>query len=134
MFTPVSRDNKGRFKKGNKMPEEYKKKISKSLKKQWENGERVVKFGKESPDWKGDNVGYRGLHLWITKQFGVPSKCELCGDTSSDNRYEWANKGNYTRNKEDWEQLCVACHRLKDGWVEKVAKLNKGRIKNVYTK
>ena len=43
--------------------------------------------GKKRPDiagkncrwWKGEAVGYDGLHDWIRKEKGVPKKCSSCG-------------------------------------------------------
>jgi hypothetical protein len=70
--------------------------------------------GSESPSWKGDDVGYFGLHQWIAKEYGSPSECEGCGSTEKP-RYEWANvTGQYKRERSDWQRLCVSCHRKKD--------------------
>lgn len=67
--------------------------------------------GEAHPSWKGDEVGYGGLHIWMRKEFGTPSKCERCG-TETAKRYEWANKSRtYKRERADWERLCVPCHR-----------------------
>lgn len=70
--------------------------------------------GEENPNWKGDCVGYHGLHSWIRKILGAPKECELCKTTNA-RRYEWANKsGEYKRDLSDWRRLCVACHRRTD--------------------
>ena len=67
-----------------------------------------------NPVWKGKNVKYAGLHMWIKSNFGVPKKCMLCG-TKEKRTYHWINKdGNYTRNKEDWTTACVPCHKRYD--------------------
>ena len=69
------------------------------------------------PQWKGDNIGYNGLHTWLRTVFGWPNKCENkdCGHKSM--KYEWALiKGKrYERKRENFWQLCVSCHRLYDG-------------------
>jgi hypothetical protein len=66
--------------------------------------------GENSYAWKGQNVSYDGLHKWISRELGTPSKCEFCGDTS-DRRYEWANKSReYKRDLSDWIRLCRPCH------------------------
>lgn len=65
-------------------------------------------------NWKGDEVGYYGLHKWVQGKLGKPSKCEFCGTTES-NRYEWANKsGEYKRDLTDWIRLCKHCHNEYD--------------------
>ncbi len=64
--------------------------------------------------WKGDKVGYMGLHKWIGRHFGKPKKCEHCG-TIAAKKFEWANRtGNYQRGREDWLRLCTRCHRRYD--------------------
>jgi hypothetical protein len=61
-------------------------------------------------NWKGENVSYKGLHTWISNNYGKPMKCEDCGITGL-NRYHWANKsGEYKREREDWMRLCPTCH------------------------
>jgi hypothetical protein len=70
--------------------------------------------GKLNYNWKGDKVGYHGIHRWIAKEKGKPQKCEGCGSTTK-RKYEWANKDHlYKRIKEDWVRLCTSCHRLHD--------------------
>ncbi len=72
------------------------------------------------PEWKGENVGYSGLHYWVKRYKGKPQKCEHCGSTK---KIQWANQsGEYKRKLEDWIALCVPCHRLYDQQVP-------GRIK-----
>src|SRR3990167_4614842 len=61
--------------------------------------------------WKGDRIGYDGLHSWIHREFSKPKKCENCGTTKS-YRFEWANiSGKYKRDIKDFKRLCVKCHR-----------------------
>src|SRR3990167_325793 len=31
--------------------------------------------GEKHPQWKGDQVGYRALHMWIERNLGKASKC-----------------------------------------------------------
>lgn len=66
--------------------------------------------GLPSPvNFTGDNVGYCGLHDWISYHQGKACKCEHCGTTSG--RIEWANKSHeYKRDISDWIQLCKKCH------------------------
>ena len=63
--------------------------------------------------WKGDNAGYKALHLRVDAERGKPMRCEWCENTSND-RYEWANlTGDYT-NVWDFVRLCLSCHRTYD--------------------
>lgn len=64
--------------------------------------------------WKGDDVGLTAIHSWIKRKLGNPMKCDICGSTSK-KRYDWSNKDHkYSRNKDDWQRLCVSCHRKFD--------------------
>lgn len=67
------------------------------------------------PRWKGETVGYFGVHDWITKHFGQPTKCEHCGLDDPQRKYHWANLSQkYVRDIKDWIRMCVSCHRLYD--------------------
>lgn len=64
--------------------------------------------------WKGDGVGYSGLHAWIYRKLGQPKQCGNC-HTADSTRYEWANlSGKYKRDLKDWLRLCAKCHRRMD--------------------
>lgn len=69
----------------------------------------------DHPRWKGDNVGYFGVHDWISKHFGQPKECKECGMKDRKRMYHWANlTGKYLRNIKDWKRMCVSCHRKYD--------------------
>lgn len=69
--------------------------------------ERTV--GCKNFKWKGDAVGYHGLHTWVARQLGKAKKCSDCGRDSG--RIEWANKSReYKRDVNDWISLCKKCH------------------------
>lgn len=90
---------------------ESKKKISEGHKgqKAWNKGVSASWVaGEKSPEWKGDSVGYRGLHMWINKVLGKPTFCE---NGCESKRYVWANvSGEYKRDILDWHQLCAKCN------------------------
>ena len=67
-------------------------------------------------EWKGEKVGYTGLHNWIRKHLGKPTKCKGCGrDGLIGKKIHWANKSrNYLRDLTDWIRLCVKCHKAYD--------------------
>lgn len=113
--------------KGRRMTEETKKKISignTGIKRP--NSKPPHFFGEKSSHWKGDNIGYSGLHQWIRLTFGKATKCEYknCKYPRQNKakvwvfkpkRFEWANiNGKYKRDREDWVQLCPSCHRKFD--------------------
>lgn len=60
--------------------------------------------------WKGEGASYIGIHQWVYRWKGKPSKCENCG-TETATRYEWANIDHkYRRVLEDYIRLCKRCH------------------------
>lgn len=70
----------------------------------------------DHPSWKGDAVGYYGIHDWLTSNFGQPKQCELCGTDDPSKRYEWANlSGEYKRDRADFMRMCKKCHNNFDG-------------------
>ena len=65
--------------------------------------------------WKGDKVGYYGVHDWITKHYGQPVGCQECGLNDPKRVYHWANlSGEYKRDINDFKRMCVSCHRKFD--------------------
>lgn len=78
------------------------------------------KIGAESNAFKGDAVGYKGLHSWIRVHWGTPDYCERCKCTKPPKAYqshwfEWANvTGVYNRERENWQRLCLPCHHHED--------------------
>lgn len=66
--------------------------------------------------WKGDDVGYSGLHMWVRRKLGKPKKCEYCGkDHLIGHQIHWANiSGRYLRKLDDWIRLCAFCHKQFD--------------------
>lgn len=70
-------------------------------------------------------TSYGGVHRWVKRKFGSPSKCENCRTTSS-KKFEWANiSREYKLERSDWARLCCQCHRRYDFGVEnKIEVLN----------
>lgn len=66
--------------------------------------------------WKGENVGYRGLHYWLHRVKGIPKKCIFCGKLrTTPKSIQWANIDHkYHRNPNDYIALCASCHKLYD--------------------
>lgn len=88
----------------------------KSWVKPWFGKKRPHMLGDKHPGWKGDNVGYYGLHVWVIKELGQPNTCEFCKTSGlCGNQIHWANKSHkYKRDVNDWLRLCVSCHRKYD--------------------
>lgn len=99
--------------KGRKWDEKTREKMSQSALDRFKNKE-------SHPRWKGDNVKYRGLHMWVQSILGKPRLCENCGSTEKSPRsYHWANiSGRYNRLITDWRRLCGKCHKDYDSRVK----------------
>lgn len=64
--------------------------------------------------WKGDAATYTALHLRVQVERGNPKCCNRCCANDPAIRYEWANlTGDYT-DVNDYERMCVTCHRRYD--------------------
>jgi len=63
--------------------------------------------------WKGDLVGYAGLHKWVRKAKLKQKFCERCEEVKP---HDVANiSGKYKRDVNDFEWLCRKCHIKSDG-------------------
>jgi hypothetical protein len=70
-----------------------------------------------NPNWKGDQVSYKGIHRWVENNFGKAKDfiCALCHGTSGSTKMNWMNLDHkYTRNKEKWIPACKKCHSQYD--------------------
>jgi hypothetical protein len=88
---------------------------TKGICKAWNKGKKFPQIsGSKHWHWKGDEVGYFGIHDWIAKEKGVISKCDICGTTNA-KKFEWCNKDHkYKRILNDWFRACTSCHRKYD--------------------
>lgn len=84
--------------------------------------------GEKNWCWKGDNVKYGALHLWVKK---IKPKIELCECCNTKKSIDLANKGIYDRNINNWEWLCRSCHMKKDG---RIKNLKQFSIRGLYPK
>lgn len=74
------------------------------------------RVGEKNANWKGDDVGYSGIHAWIKLKMGFPNTCEHCGKFGlKGKQIHWANKNHkYKRDIDDWIRLCASCHKNYD--------------------
>lgn len=75
----------------------------------------MIRKGKEHFNWKGEQVGNRGLHRRLGRLFKKPKKCCFC---EQEKKLDLANKnGVYNSEEKNWLWLCRSCHRRYDlGW------------------
>ncbi len=96
-------------------------------------GENNTHYGKTeelSSRWKGNKVGYNGVHTWVRKHKPKPKFCEICKLKPP---VDLANiSGKYKRDVNDFEWLCKKCHFIKDGLIKNLRHLEKrGHRKNL---
>lgn len=58
--------------------------------------------------WKGDDVSYKALHIWVRKNFPKPDLCMLCKKVYP--RDLACITGIYNRELRNWAYLCQRCH------------------------
>jgi hypothetical protein len=47
-------------------------------------------MGVKNPQWKGDDVGYSGLHKWLRKNYGSADRCENPNCEGKSKKYVYA--------------------------------------------
>ena len=93
----------------------------KTQKRKIKSGEIKYAFGKNHQNWKGNKVGYQGLHKWVRKNKPKPKFCKKCGERK---KLDLANiSGKYKRDVNDFEWLCRSCHIKKDYTKERIEKI-----------
>lgn len=83
---------------------------------EWTRKQTEKVSGNKNYAWRGEDVGYRGLHQWIRRQKGKPTTCTKCGKFSEKPKViQWANiDGKYHRNVDDFIAMCASCHKFHD--------------------
>lgn len=95
------------------MSESAKKRIAKMPHTNVAGWNRGKKTGITPGNFKGEKVSYSGLHHWVKYHLGSPKE-KLCVNCSAGAK-EWANiSGTYKRDLNDWQPMCVKCHRNMD--------------------
>ena len=76
---------------------------------------REAKQGAKHPLWQGDDAGYNAIHKWLRRNHPKAGRCEWCGATAGRTEYAFLPGGrDCTRNRADYAELCVSCHRQYD--------------------
>jgi hypothetical protein len=73
-----------------------------------------------------ETKNYVAIHSWLKRHFPKQGKCDVC-KTNKAQRYEYALKNGYeySKNRANYDELCVSCHRKRDS----VEPWNKGLFK-----
>jgi len=87
----------------------------------------MYKKGKNHWNWKNENLTYKGIHSWISREYGRASKytCKQ-SDKTCKGRLEWSNiSSEYKRDISDWQILCCSHHKRLDFTEERNLKISK---------
>ena len=76
----------------------------------------AVKRGELNPNWKGDSAGRCALHVWLNTNHPRVGICEGCGHIGK-TEYASTTDHAYTRNREDYSELCRRCHTAFDAGI-----------------
>lgn len=74
------------------------------------------------PFMYADDPGYMAVHNWVRRHHVKTGTCEACGDVPDNGGHgtNWANiSGEYRREREDFWELCIPCHRMFD-WILRI--------------
>ena len=89
--------------------EAHRRAISSSIKKR-------LSVPEANPNYRGDAVGYMGIHRWLIKTFGHATHCEECGVVGKRINNKWnidyalIRGMRYERKRENFKMLCNKHH------------------------
>ena len=70
------------------------------------------KFAEDNPSWKGNEVGYKGIHKFVNRLWPRNGKCEHCKRITNT---QYASKDHkYSRHRKGYLELCFNCHVIYD--------------------
>lgn len=70
--------------------------------------------GEKNYGWRGNDASYRALHGWLCQHYPKTGICEECGEKKAKTHYALIHGRAYSRNREDYRELCVGCHMRYD--------------------
>lgn len=82
--------------------------------------------GSNNYQWKGDDVGYIALHIYIHKYLPKPEFCQICNKLPPLDVA--CITGIYNRDFKNWQWLCRSCHMKYDGTIKNLIMYTKGCI------
>jgi hypothetical protein len=79
-----------------------------------------INKGSKNGMWRGDNIKYIALHVWVNLNIKRVKVCQTCGSMKN---IDLANiKGIYNRDFKNWKYLCRSCHMKEDGRLKNLLK------------
>ena len=85
----------------------------KDYQRKFKKSRQLAMKGANNPNWTGDDVSYKGVHIWINRYKPKPEFCEECGKLPPKDCHNIS--GEYKRDINDYIWLCRKCHMESDG-------------------
>lgn len=106
----IKRNSKGQFIKGSSAPKTA---FKKGCISPYKGKKRPKISGKNNYNWKGNNAGYTAFHQSLRRHNLKTGICFFCKQSK---KTEWALKKDkkYSRNINDYFELCCSCHKKYD--------------------
>lgn len=84
--------------------------------------------GPNNAYWGGKDgeLTYAALHKRVEALRGRPRKCEVCGTTSKQRTYDWANMSGRYDDPADYQRMCRSCHWKHDKKILNIHRMRKG--------
>lgn len=79
--------------------------------------------------WKGDDVGYASLHIWVKRRKQKPVVCEMCNYFPPEDLSNIS--GEYRRDVDDFQWLCTKCHLNFDRQIRNTIKIKQIKMKQI---
>lgn len=86
---------------------------------------------------------YAAVHIWLRRRHPYARRCEWCGCANNATQYAYGRGASeaYSRNRAEWFEFCIPCHRRFDGKRthtpesrERMAAVKRGKTKSAETK
>src|SRR5215469_10822630 len=70
--------------------------------------------GENHGAWTGDKGAYHTIHAWLRKHYPKTGICDECGEKGRHTEFALTHGRAYSRNREDYRELCKRCHNRYD--------------------
>lgn len=87
----------------------------------------LAQWGAENSQWKGESATSTRVHDWLRRNYPKSGVCEECGKEGKTDYAFRHHPEKYTRNREDYRELCRPCHLAFDEEVVQRAAKRHGR-------
>jgi hypothetical protein len=73
-----------------------------------------ARSGSQNGRWRGEAAAKNSIHQWLDRQHPKKGACSDCGREGKTHRAFLRHPESYTRNPDDYRELCSSCHQRMD--------------------